>query len=135
MLLILEKSQTIIATQIQFADSFFTRFIGWMAKRTINDNECLIIHPCNSVHTFFMKFEIDILFLDESDYILSIREQMRPFRLTPIVQHAVRVVELKGGTIQQFNIEIGDRIVWGGRAGGERISMHNSFCDIYKEEN
>ena len=56
--------------------------------------------PCPTIHTFFMKFPIDALFLDDGLRVRLVIENLKPWRLSPWVLSARSVLELKGGTLQ-----------------------------------
>ena len=58
-----------IIAEIFIADSFIKRFLGFMFREKPH-HEAILIKPCNSIHTFFMKFPIDVLFIDEDMEVL-----------------------------------------------------------------
>lgn len=94
---------------VKIADSFYDRLKGLMFVEEMEDCDGLIIEPCNSIHTFFMRFKIDVLFLDSSNRIIQIYKEMPPWRLTRIFFKASKVLELKSGTIPS-NTKIGDQL-------------------------
>ncbi|OAS16035.1 DUF192 domain-containing protein [Paenibacillus oryzisoli] len=103
------KSKNItLANQVRVADKFATKLVGWIGKKTIHDGEALLIRPCNSIHTFFMKVKIDVLFLNKQNKIVSIKEKMKPYSISHVISEAYIVIECKSGTISKYNIEIGD---------------------------
>lgn len=99
-----------IATKVHMADSFFKRLKGWMGKTHIEDNEALILSPCSSIHTFGMRHPIDVLFLDKENAIIFLINNMSPWKISPIKKSATKVVELKNGTIDRYNLEVSDSI-------------------------
>jgi uncharacterized membrane protein (UPF0127 family) len=103
--------QSVIAEKISIADSFFSRFMGLMGKKTLPEGSCLIITPCNSIHMFFMRFPIDALFLDKDNTVVYILEGIKPWRLSKIVWNAHSVIELPQGTIRKSRTSEGDRLI------------------------
>jgi uncharacterized membrane protein (UPF0127 family) len=87
------------------------RFRGLMGQRRLSEGEALLIDPCNSVHTFFMRFPIDVLFLDRDDRVLKMSTEIRPFRVA-IGRGARRVLELATGRAKLAGVRVGDRIAF-----------------------
>jgi uncharacterized membrane protein (UPF0127 family) len=103
--------QSVIAEKVGIADSFFSRFMGLMGKKTLPEGSCLIITPCNSIHMFFMRFPIDALFLDKDNTVVYILEGIKPWGLSKIVWNAHSVIELPQGTIRKSRTSEGDRLI------------------------
>jgi uncharacterized membrane protein (UPF0127 family) len=97
--------------EVDLANTFFKRFIGWMGKKNIKQEEGLLLIPCRSVHTCFMKFPIDVLFLDASGKVIHMIENMKPWRVSPIVNGSAAVLEVSGGAAASSGIQLGDRII------------------------
>jgi uncharacterized membrane protein (UPF0127 family) len=100
----------VIADKVYKADRFFKRMIGLMGKKDIAENEGLLIYPCRQIHTFFMRFPIDVLFLSKSGEILFLKEKMEPGFVSPSVKDCFYVLELKGGTISKKGIGLSESI-------------------------
>jgi len=81
---------------MMLADSFFKRFMGLMFKKDLLF-DCLMINPCNSIHTFNMRFNIDVLYLDESMTVIAKEMDLKPGRVVGRVGGAKRVLEAKAG--------------------------------------
>ena len=105
--LINARTGEVILENLLTADSFYARFRGLMGRPSIPENTGLMIKPCNSVHCFFMKFPIDVIFLDKENRIVHISENMRPGSVSPIVRKANYVIEVNTSVFQN-NIKIGD---------------------------
>ena len=104
------KQNKLIFGDIKIADNLFTRTIGLISKKSLDDGEGLLIKPCCSIHTFFMKFNIDVVFLDSKNQILAIYENVTPFKVLPIHITACYVLELKAGEISKSGLGVGDEI-------------------------
>ena len=81
-----------------------------MFRRRLDAGEGLCLRPCQSVHTFWMFFPIDILFLDRNLTVLSMIENLRPFRVTWPRWQATSVVELAAGTVARTGLRVGDEL-------------------------
>jgi uncharacterized membrane protein (UPF0127 family) len=95
---ILHNGETIVE-RVKVAATPTTRMIGLMFKKKMEKGEGLLIRPCNSIHTFFMKFKIDVLFLDREYKVKKVIRQIKPWRMTRIYFSAYQVLEVEGGTL------------------------------------
>jgi uncharacterized membrane protein (UPF0127 family) len=100
----------LIAKNVKIAKSFITRSLGLIPRKDFFESEALIIKPCNSIHTFFMKFPIDVLFLDKTNKIIALYENVTPWQILPVHFNAHSVIELKAGQIKAKNIQKNDII-------------------------
>lgn len=94
----------LIADKAEVADNFVTRTFGLIPKSSLNEGEGLIIKPCNSIHTFFMKFAIDVIFVNKKNEIVAFYENVKPWRILPIHFSSHYVIELPAGTITAKNL-------------------------------
>lgn len=99
-----------IAQQVTLANTFFKRLRGLMFRRNLADAEALWLRPCNGVHTFWMFFAIDVIFLDQQLRIVKLVENMRPFRMTSPKLDARSVVEMPAHTITRASLKVGDQL-------------------------
>lgn len=100
----------IIADNVKVAQNFFSRTVGLIPKKTFNKGEGLIIKPCSSIHTFFMKFAIDVLFVNKKNEVVALYENVKPWKILPIHFNSYYVIELDSGAISSKNISKGDLI-------------------------
>ena len=105
-------SDEIIAQKVFTADNFFRRLFGLLFKRPLNDGEALLIKGCKSIHTMGMRYSIDALFIDEDGRVLSIFNNMGPWRFTPYITDAESVLESKSRSLNGITIKAGDRIIF-----------------------
>jgi uncharacterized membrane protein (UPF0127 family) len=99
-----------LAERARIADTFGTRLVGLLSSKGLADGEALWIEPCNSIHTWFMRFTIDALFLDKNGKVVKAVEQMKPWRLTWIALGARGVLELPAGQIAKTGTKVGDEL-------------------------
>lgn len=100
----------VLAHKITIADNLFKRTKGLMFSRELPQGNALIIPRCNAIHTCFMRFPIDVMFLDRDLNVLKIIRNVAPWRLVPPVFGASYVVELPANTLngeEYGRVEIG----------------------------
>lgn len=97
------------AMQISTASRFWERFVGLLGRRALADEEALFITPCNNVHTFFMRFTIDVVFVDKQGVIVAIVPRLRPWRVA-IARAGYSCLELAAGGAARFGLEPGQRL-------------------------
>ncbi|WP_458401609.1 DUF192 domain-containing protein [Candidatus Avelusimicrobium sp.] len=103
------ENTIVLADKVELAHSFFKRLKGLMFRRGMEAGSMMSLAPCPQIHTCFMKFSLDVLFLSEDGTILHVIENMRPWRLSPIVRHAVQTLEMPAGTLKG-RAKVGHRI-------------------------
>ena len=91
----------IIADEVTIADSFFSRFIGLMGKSEITSSQGLLLRRCSSVHCFFMRFPIDVVYLSGADTVLYF-ETVKPWHLGRWIKNTKHILELYPGTAQHY---------------------------------
>lgn len=99
-----------IPYKINVADSFTKRLRGLMFRKDPLEEEGLWITPCNSIHMCFMKFAIDAVFINQEGRIVSMVEELQPWKFVKPVQGAHSVIEYPAGTISKFNLKLGESI-------------------------
>lgn len=82
---------------IKIADSFMKRLRGYMFHKQPLTNEVLIIKPCNQIHTFNMKFDIDVLFMNDDQLVIQKNLGVKPGKVLQRVTGATCVAEAKAG--------------------------------------
>jgi len=100
---------TVLAESLQVADTGRTRRKGLLGRTSFSPGEGLWIVPCESVHTFFMGFAIDLVYLDREKRIRKLRGNVVPWRLSACVS-AHSVLELPAGTIRTTQSQCGDKL-------------------------
>ncbi len=98
-----------ICEKIKLATTIDERMIGLMFKENLEGYDGLLIRPCNSIHTFFMKMSIDALFLDKNYKVVKVFYDLRPWRITGMYFKAHQVLEMKAGTMPK-NLRIGEEL-------------------------
>ena len=99
----------VIANEAYTARTLLGRLIGLIGRRNLPAGSALMIPSCNQVHTFGMRFPIDVLFLNEDNVMLA-AESLRPWKISKRCPGASKVVELPAGTISQSGMKPGDQL-------------------------
>jgi hypothetical protein len=107
----------VVVRRCELADGFLTRLRGLLGRRCLRPGEGLLLSPSSSVHTMFMRFPIDVVFLDRGLQVLGISADVRPWRLASR-RGARHVLELAAGEAQARGIRAGDRLTFAALAAG-----------------
>jgi uncharacterized membrane protein (UPF0127 family) len=99
-----------LSNNVAVADTLLKRMKGLLGKSTMLTGEALLIKPCISIHTFFMKFPIDVIFLTKRNHVITVIRNLKPNRLTRLYPKAVSVLELPAGVLQVTDTGVGDEI-------------------------
>ncbi|HEY9687049.1 MAG TPA: DUF192 domain-containing protein [Coleofasciculaceae cyanobacterium] len=102
--------QTLVALDVEMADNYFKRLLGLMGRPGLAPSQGLWIVPCKDIHSCFMRFEFDALFVDKSMQVVHLKERMRPWRFTKFVKNGHAVLELPAGTIESTGTQLGDQL-------------------------
>lgn len=109
MILVNASKQTVISDRCHFANSVLKRMIGLLNRSSLGPGEGLLFDRCYGVHTFGMRFPIDLLFLDQDLRVIRAVRALPPFR-TCAVKRAVYVLELPVGALDRTRTSEGDQI-------------------------
>jgi uncharacterized membrane protein (UPF0127 family) len=111
---IIVRNQTkgeVLATSATVADSSETRRTGLLKHTSLPDGEGLWIVPCEAVHSFFMKFPIDVVYLNKDKTVRKIHHNMKPWKLSFCLP-AHSVLELPAGTALRTKTQPGDQLAF-----------------------
>ena len=101
-----------LATDVERAVTVLTRLRGLLGRDGLAEGAALVIEPCTSIHTFFMRFSIDAAFLDKAGRVVRAIPDLRPWRATRIYPSASLVVELPAGTLARTGTIEGDELLF-----------------------
>lgn len=102
--------ETVIAENVAIADSFFQRLIGLLRHKKLDPGEGMLICPCSQVHTYGMRFDIDVIFLAKDNHILHIEQAMVPGKMSKLITDSRQVLELPAGIAVQHDFHIGGQL-------------------------
>ncbi len=93
-----ENDKKVFADPCFVAETFETRVVGLMGEKSLAPGTGLLIAPCNSIHTFFMRFDIDVVFMDRGGKVVAVKRNIKPWRMTLPVFGAHSVLEMPAGS-------------------------------------
>jgi uncharacterized protein len=102
---------TVLGQEIELADTSAKRRTGLLKHTGLPHGQGLWIVPCESVHTFFMKFAIDLVYVDRKNRVRKVRHAVPAWRLSACLT-AHSIIELPAGTARQTHTEKGDELVF-----------------------
>ena len=102
----------VLADRVENAHRMRDRLRGLLGRAALREGEALAIRPCASIHTMFMKFEIDAVFLDRRGRVVRALAGLRPWRATRFHLRATQVVELPAGTVARSGTREGDQLAF-----------------------
>jgi len=104
-----QTRNTVLATAAEVADTSAKRRTGLLKHERLAPGDGLWIMPCESVHTFFMKFAIDLVYLDRQKRVRKVRHAVPPWRLSACLT-AHSILELPAGTARETGTQAGDEL-------------------------
>jgi uncharacterized membrane protein (UPF0127 family) len=104
---VLRAGGIVVCERCTIADSPLPRMRGLLGRRSLPSDEGILLRPAGSIHTFFMNFPIDAVFLDRDRRVLRVVESVRPWR-TAAARGAHAVLELRAGESARRGIAAGD---------------------------
>jgi uncharacterized membrane protein (UPF0127 family) len=102
---------TVVCPRCRIAKDPWTRMRGLLGRRQLDDGEGILLRPASSVHTWFMLFPIDVVFLDRELAVLRVVPRLGPWRAV-WRRGAVSVLELAAGECTARGVGVGDRLDW-----------------------
>jgi uncharacterized protein len=100
----------IVCERCVLADTALARMRGLLGRKSLPSGEGILLRPASSVHTAFMRFAIDAVFLDRELRVLKVASDLRPWR-TAGRRKAHAVLELPAGEADRRGLAPGDRLV------------------------
>jgi uncharacterized membrane protein (UPF0127 family) len=102
----------LLAERVEVAAAMAERLRGLLGRAELPRGSALAIAPCAAIHTFFMKFAIDAVFLDKNGRVVRTLSDLPPWRATRFHLRAAQVVELPAGTLARTGTREGDQLAF-----------------------
>jgi uncharacterized membrane protein (UPF0127 family) len=99
-----------LVTQGRVADTFWLKLRGLLGVASLQQDEGLILVGEKSIHTLFMRFPIDVVYVDKNYQVIRTDINMIPYRLGPFVFQSAYVVEMPVGIIADTATQVGDQL-------------------------
>lgn len=111
---------TTVGNRIRVARSFLARGRGLMLDARLGPDTGLLIDPCGSIHMFFMRIPLDVLYVDREHRVVRAQQAIKPWRIGPLyTRGAAYVIELPVGTIERSGSAVGDQLQIAANRGGD----------------
>jgi uncharacterized protein len=107
--LINERTEGLLASAVELAVTSATRRRGLLGRDSFDLSAAMIIAPCSAIHTAFMRFVIDAVFVDRQGRVLKIVHDLRPWRIAGSLR-AYAVIEMTAGSLRRSDVAVGDRL-------------------------
>src|SRR4051812_16774374 len=101
--IVLARTGSVVATAITDASGPWTSFKGLMLRKDLPDGHGMMFRPARGIHTQFMRFPIDLIFLDKSNRVVKVRSAMAPWRFD--FTNADAVIEMNAGAARRYDIQ------------------------------
>jgi len=108
--LVIERTSRPLARRVEPAFTSKARNRGLLGRDGLDAGTAMVIAPSNGIHTFFMRFPIDVIYTSREGRVLKVRERLAPWRVS-FCARAFAVVEMGAGSAARAGLEVGDRLV------------------------
>jgi uncharacterized protein len=105
-----KKTLQTLVPNLEIARSFVARAVGLLGRRDLAEDHGLWILRCGTIHTFFMRFSIDLIFLNHDLVVKGVYQNVRPWRVVWPVWGASSVVELRAGFLEKNPVLVGEEL-------------------------
>lgn len=95
--------------EVELADNFLKRFCGLMLRRRLEEGRGLLLEPCDGVHMLFMRFAIDVVYLDKELRIKKIVRNLWPWLGLSFCLGAWGALELPSGEVERLKLVVGQK--------------------------
>lgn len=106
------RNGRVLAERVEVARSLMSRLIGLIGRRSFPQGSAFVIPRCKQVHTFLMRFPMDVIYSDADNRVVCVAERVKPLRLTSYCRTAAQAIELPAGTISAAGIQPGDMLLF-----------------------
>ena len=125
------RTDQTIASAVEMADTRATRRQGLLGRRHMDVASALILVPCCAVHTAFMRFPIDVVFVNRDGLVMRVSRRLAPWRVA-IAPGAYAAVELAAGAAELRGVKVGDRLYTRSGDGFESVSSFFASVSLRK---
>ena len=105
--------KTLLGTRVMRAASFFSRLRGYLGRPQPRPGEGILLVDCNAIHTWWLSFPLDVLFLNDRGEVISLARSVPPWKVIRSPERATYVLEVPVGTVDASDTQIGDELSWG----------------------
>lgn len=102
------RTGKVIVADLEIANDPLSRMIGLLGRTGLDAGKGLLITACNSIHMFFMKFPIDVVYLSKDLKVLKLKENLKEFKLDNGPSGTYQTLELKASYLREIDVKVGD---------------------------
>jgi uncharacterized membrane protein (UPF0127 family) len=102
---------TVLGSEVRVADTAVSRLVGLLGNSDLRSGSGLLIEPSSGVHTFGMRFPIDVVALDRKLKVRGVWENLGPFRIAAVSFQTHKVLELPVGAIRESQTQVNDQLI------------------------
>jgi len=106
------RAGRVLIPTLERAGNFWQRAVGLLGRSSLPVGVGLWLKPCSAIHTFGMRFAIDLLFLDRAGCVVCVLRNVRPWRTATGGAGAASVIEVATGWLPAEAVAVGDQLVW-----------------------
>src|SRR5712691_10357036 len=125
MILINARTGHVMASAVEVAVTSVDRRRGLLGRDVFDVSAAFVLSPCCAIHTAFMRFPIDVMFLDCEGEVIKIVRDLPPWRMA-VAPRGRAVIELAGGSLRSRDVQLGDRIY----LRGVRVSVNAESSSV-----
>jgi uncharacterized protein len=103
------RTDRMVASAVELAVTSETRRRGLLGRDSLDPSAALIIAPCSAIHTAFMRFVIDVVFVDRGGRVVKLVHDLRPWRIAASLR-AYAVIEMHRGSLRRSEVAVGDQL-------------------------
>ena len=103
------RTERVLASTVELAVTSESRRRGLLGRDSLDPAVAIVIAPSSAIHTFFMRFAIDVVFIDRGGRVLKVVRNLRPWRMAGSLR-AYGVIEMNGGTLTATDVAVGDQL-------------------------
>lgn len=107
-------TETTLLSRVQRTERYTERLRGLLGTANLTPGTGLLLAPCNSIHTFFMRYPIDAVFLNQQGFITRLARSLKPWRLCGS-RRSCMVLETRDGVIEEASLQVGEQLIWRSR--------------------
>jgi len=119
------RTSEVVVRSLTVADSFWTRFSGLQLRQSLEPGAGMILVPCRGVHTFFMRFPLDLVMLSVHGTVVGIAKNITPWKTLAADSQTHAVLEVMGGSLGP--VLLGDRIALRQAEGASSVRVPRSL--------
>ena len=118
MISVLRKDGLPLAHDVEWGSGAWRRARGLIGATALSTDHCLVLVPCHAIHTWFMRFSLDIIFFSREGQVVRVATRVKPFRAVWGGWPAWGVLEMQAGWFPWAHLKKGNRLIFRSKESG-----------------